>query len=176
MVRLTQYWRGSDVDDDIGVAILAILQPKDKSPPATIIIEQFRPPVEKFVVGWWSFWLAWLVALMPQLQSYLPVHCHSHTLAPRMTRVHARSDRRGRDSWTDSFSRARRRNRFQSRWCHWILTIDGQRSRSAAISQLIPLASCVQNVIWLNWHKMSFSRYDHCQHETRCSPRVRGKC
>ncbi|KAF8507557.1 NUDIX hydrolase domain-like protein [Gautieria morchelliformis] len=33
------------------VAILALLQPKDKSPPATIIIEQFRPPVEKFVIG-----------------------------------------------------------------------------------------------------------------------------
>lgn len=35
----------------IAVAILALLQPKDKSPPATIIIEQFRPPVEKFVIG-----------------------------------------------------------------------------------------------------------------------------
>ncbi|KAF8583292.1 hypothetical protein K439DRAFT_1653535 [Ramaria rubella] len=33
------------------VAILAILQPMDKSPPATIIIEQFRPPVEKFAIG-----------------------------------------------------------------------------------------------------------------------------
>lgn len=39
----------------IAVAILALLQPKDKSPPATIIIEQFRPPVEKYVIGGRSF-------------------------------------------------------------------------------------------------------------------------
>ncbi|KAF8518398.1 NUDIX hydrolase domain-like protein [Hysterangium stoloniferum] len=41
--------RGSSGVD--AVAILAIMQPKDKSPPATIIIEQFRPPVEKFAIG-----------------------------------------------------------------------------------------------------------------------------
>ncbi|KIJ38874.1 hypothetical protein M422DRAFT_32948 [Sphaerobolus stellatus SS14] len=33
------------------VAIMAILQPKKDLPPATVIIEQYRPPVNSFVIG-----------------------------------------------------------------------------------------------------------------------------
>ncbi|GJJ14887.1 hypothetical protein Clacol_009156 [Clathrus columnatus] len=32
------------------VAILTILQPKDKSPPAIVILEQYRPPVDQYVI------------------------------------------------------------------------------------------------------------------------------